>query len=247
MNPHRYWLWMMLEFVALLVGVWINPGYMYRVDWFLIVMLFAFIMTTWVYYFYVEGHRGGYATMSYLGHSATMNGKWAFEVPPAGDYPVMVAIPRGGGNYMGFPYRGGGKEGWTIVPKEQVKEMNGNLVAFTRTMQIEPSGLPSHIRKVLEEHELYDPRGMVEFGVWPYYKDLSADIAGMRDFDVLSAQTSANVKNQALESQNDVLLGNIRGYNDAMRSVGTGIREVPKQSMVETIQDKFAGGEQNAR
>ena len=243
-NPTRFIVYILIMCFILCILAYLNPFYVYMVDqvWIFGPTVIAFYILC--HYWISEGHRWAYSLTSHQSHSSTAEGKPAFEIPAKNGYPVMIGFAKGGTRLYNFYMFGGKKDGFLIVPKYQVININGHQMVNTVTRSIFHTSLPRHIRTHLENDRRFSDRGMVEFGVIPYLKNIRGDF-----FDVMETPDQAEIldrsheDNSNLREENEALKEDVKGLGGVIKTLGESLRDVPSEQLQDRVRRYAGGGE----
>ena len=244
MNPAKFgWISLFL-FIIGLVGWWLNPGYIYEMDWFLF-LWFAMVMPVWFFcgYAWTEGHLGGYPLITPYSHSATFTGEPAMTIPATAGYPTMLAYPKGGGNAFGFPFPGGKKNGWLVVPRTQALKFGKSTSCNTFTREVRPDQLPRHIYKALRNDKRWTDNCMVEIGEQPWMKDIQGgffDLQAAADYKGIFDQQNTEITR--LENKVESLMQQIESDSKIIRDISSALNTVPNEHLQERVK-RAVGGE----
>lgn len=246
-NPTRVMIYIVIMSGIACFIAYLNPFYSYMVDqvWLVAPAVIGFYIMCC--FWMSEGHRWAYSLTSHQSHSSTAEGKPAFEIPAKNGYPVMVGFAKGGTRLYNFYSFGGKKDGFLIVPKYQVININGHRMVNTVTRSIFHTSLPPHIKTHLENDRRFSDKGMVEFGVIPYLKNIRGDF-----FDILDAPDQALLLDQAYETISNLKKENaaneevIKGLTGVIHGIGESLRDVPSDKLQERVR-MYAGGREDER
>lgn len=248
MNLKTYSMMMAVATVLWLALAWLSPMRAHNVDlfgWLVGPAMYMLITTT--AHMAAEAHKGGYAVTWPHGHSATATGGWAFEVPARGNYPTLAAVPLGGGNVLSVLIPGGRKAGWLITPRDQLKELNGQIWCNTSTRYVMAVDLPPHVLSILKTHHLYDDKGMVAWGLLPYSAEakLNQDVEAIKA-DIEAALNDSNREVNVQRKRNDTYLNTIREQASLIESYNLQARqaEEPPPTFTERATKAMQGGDE---
>ena len=199
MHPTRFMFYLGVMVAMLIVLMALNPLVIWSVDPILIVGPMVITMVVITYYFYSEGHRWAYSLVTHQSHSSTAEGKPSFTIPAMEGFPEMVGFAKGGSRLFNVYGFGGKKDGFLIVPKHQVLNVNGHRMANTVTRDVEYTALPPHIREFLEGDRRFSEKGMVEFGLVPYIRNIRGEF-----FDYQKAPALEDLLDSAHQENHDL-------------------------------------------
>ena len=235
MHPTRFMFYLGVMVFIIIILMALNPLVIWSVDPILVLGPMVITMVVITYYFYSEGHRWAYSLVSHQSHSSSAEGKPSFIIPAMKGYPEMVGFAKGGSRLFNVYGFGGKKDGFLIVPKCQVINISGHRMANTVTRDIEYTALPPHIREFLERDRRFSEKGMVEFGLVPYIKNVNGDYYSNLESPALeNLLDNSHQENHDLRENIKALQSDIRSLTGIIRDISDGLRSVPS----ETLQDR---------
>ena len=211
LNPYndlnRFWTWLGVLVGMMIIAIWLYPDYLYYVDPWWLIWPWIIVIYALAGHYFAEVHRGGYSLTTYLSHSSIAEPEPTAVIPAQHPFPRLLVFRKGRGRYGGRWISDGASDGgWLVVPEDQVVDMNGHHVAFTRTLELEPGQLPEHVRDFLSKREEFSPYTIVEYGEDPF--DEEWDKARTDDnpfkWDLAAAQAEEKV------TERDLIISELR-------------------------------------
>ena len=175
-------------------------------------------------------------------HSATFTGEPAMTIPATAGYPTMLAYPKGGGNAFGFPFPGGKKNGWLVVPRTQALKFGKTTSCNTFTREVRPDQLPRHIYEALARDKRWTDNCMVEVGEQPWSRDLKGTFFDLQEAaDYASIVDQLQTERTRLENKVEALMQQIESDTKIINDISNAMSGVPSERLQERI--KRLGGD----
>lgn len=227
--------------VSIFLG-WLFPYEFNRLDPMWVITPFLLYIWAQVAYFTAMIYNKSYGVIWPGGHSTTAHGGIEITFPARDYYPEMAAIPLGGGNYQGILFRGGKRKGWLMAPRSLIQVVDKQIASFAAPVeQREPDQLPPHIRNQLEQHNLYDPDGMIAWALTRKDDTEFDPTAGMSASELLKQNALLCETVTKLNEDYKAQLDHTASVRREFREMGVRIGESDKETFTDKFKESIGG------